>query len=232
MTTEITRIDCLDHGYVILVDCMGDDKAIVEGARVSYDDLDLAGVDEEKDKKLIRYLYKNKHSSPFEQVEFKFQVQAPIFVFRQWHRHRTWSLNEMSARYTILPELFYVPEIMDIGEQSARSKQARDLKENERAEHIRSQIRTSCGEAFSEYRQLLGWGCPRELARSVLPVATYSKMVAKVDLHNLFHFLKLRLHPHAQYEIRVYAEAMLRMITPVVPVAAEVFTEYEYLSTE
>lgn len=214
------RVDVLDHGFVRLVEHMGSDLSIARAARVSYDAAWRAGEDEGSDARLIRYLWRNKHTTPFEAVEFQFEVKAPIFVFRQWHRHRTWSFNELSARYRELPEEFYVPAPEQIGVQSKDNKQAReaggDVKEAEIAAMI---IRGACAKSFGQYRSLIERGVPRELARSVLPVATYSHMFAKVDLHNLFHFLQLRCHSHAQYEIRVYANAMLDLIRPLVPIA-------------
>ena len=213
----------LDHGYVRLVESLGDDLSIVRSARVSYDAEWRAGEDEGMDAKLIGYLLRNKHTSPFEAVVFTFEVKAPIFVFRQWHRHRTWSYNEISARYSQLPGDFYVPEVAQITTQSTSNKQMRTTEQNPHATWISSIIRQQCLEAFAAYVVLLERGCPRELARGVLPVNTYSKMFATVDLHNLFHFLRLRLHEHAQYEIRVYAQAMLKLIEPVVPVAVAAF---------
>jgi len=207
------QIDVLNHGYVRLVDNMGSDLSIARSARVSYD-ADWRGGD---DVKLIGYLVKNRHTSPFESVVFTFEVQAPIFVFRQWHRHRTWSFNEVSARYTELPELFYIPEVSQITTQSKSNKQMRTDEIHPEAEHIQDDISGMCRHAFNMYRKLLQSGCPRELARGVLPVNTFSRMFATVDLHNLLHFLNLRLHEHAQYEIRVYAQAMLELITPIVP---------------
>ena len=210
----------LDHGLVRLVDHMGSDLSVVRAARVSYDAAWRAGEDEGSDRRLINYLWRNKHTSPFEAVEFQFEVKAPIFVFRQWHRHRTWSFNELSARYRELPEEFYVPAPEMIGEQSKHNKQVRDLGGLPDRTSA-GMIRLACEASFSIYRNLLSRGVPRELARSVLPVATYSHMFAKVDLRNLLGFLDLRVHEHAQHEIRVYAEAMLDLIRPIVPVCVE-----------
>lgn len=215
----------LDHGFVRLVGSMGDDLSIVRAARVSYAAEWRTGEDDGADTKLIRYLMKNKHTSPFEAVVFTFEVCAPIFVFRQWHRHRTWSYNEVSARYTELPEVYYVPDLEQITTQSTSNKQMRTDATNPSAPEAQLLIDGLCAEAFRVYRYMLTLGVPRELARSVLPVATYSKMFATVDLHNLLHFLRLRLSPHAQYEIRVYAEAILEMVTTVCPVAAAAFKE-------
>jgi thymidylate synthase (FAD) len=216
------RIDVLDHGFVRIVDYMGDDLSVVRAARVSYDAAWRSGEDSGSDKRLINYLWRNKHTSPFEAVTFTFEVKAPIFVFRQWHRHRTWSFNELSARYRELPEEFYVPDGTVIGNQSINNKQGRDVEEDaelmiRRYEEARWLKRT-CEESFSTYRDLLKRGWPRELARSVLPVATYSHMFATVDLLNLLKFLTLRCDTHAQYEIRLYAEAMRDLIRPLIPV--------------
>lgn len=217
------RIDVLDHGFVRLVDHMGSDLSVTRAARVSYDAAWRAGEDEGSDAKLIRYLWKHKHTSPFEAVEFQFEVKAPIFVFRQWHRHRTWSFNELSARYRELPEVFYVPDPAQIGVQSASSKQARDIDETNGKDMVdrrveASMLRQHCEQFFALYRELLDKGWPRELARSVLPVNTYSHMFAKIDLRNLLGFLDLRLDPHAQFEIRVYAEATRDLARAVAPV--------------
>lgn len=220
-------IKVLDHGHVRLVDHMGSDLSIVRSARVSHDAAWRAGDNEKNDTKLINYLWKNRHTTPFESVTFTFEVKAPIFVFRQWHRHRTWSYNEVSARYTELPEEFYVPLAENIGAQSKTTKQARDMTVvgdfKEREFEVEA-YRKFCTAAFAEYKYLLTKGWPRELARMVLPVSTYSHMFATVDLLNLFKFLELRLHSHAQYEIRVYTDAMLELITPIVPVAVQAFT--------
>lgn len=215
----------LDHGYVRLIDHMGDDLSIVRAARVSHDAAWRTGEDAGKDEKLIRYLMDNSHNTPFEMVEFCFEVKLPIFVVRQWHRHRTWSYNEVSARYTVLPEEFYVPDLEKIGTQDKKNKQARDMRTNHLVDYALIQSRNlyldKCREAFQHYKFLLDRGWPRELARCVLPFSTYTKMFAKVDLHNLFHFLGERLSPGAQYEIRVYAQAMLDLIRPIVPVAVQ-----------
>ncbi len=196
-------------------------------ARVSYAAEWRAGEDDGKDEKLLRYLLKNHHTSPFESVQFTFEVQAPIFVFRQWHRHRTWSFNEVSARYTELDMGWYEPELDKITTQSTDNKQMRTTEQHPEAEWIAEIIKSECEQSFAFYRMLLNKGCPRELARSILPVAAYSRMFATIDLHNLFHFLRLRLHEHAQYEIRVYGEAMLKLIEPIVPVCVSAFKEIQ-----
>lgn len=219
------KIDVLDKGYVRLVDSMGSDLSVVRAARVSYDAAWRAGEDEGSDARLIRYLIKNRHTSPFEAVEFQFEIKAPIFVLRQWHRHRTWSFNELSARYRELPEEFYVPDPTLIGVQSMDNKQARVVPSDFIDRTSAEMIEVACGNAFTTYRKLLDRGVPRELARSVLPVATYSHMFAKVDLHNLFHFLSLRGHSHAQYEIRMYADALLALARSVAPTCVTAWEE-------
>lgn len=218
------RIECLDHGFVRLVDSMGDDLSVVRAARVSYDAAWRAGEDEGSDKRLINYLWKNAHTSPFEAVTLTFEVKAPIFVFRQWHRHRTWSYNELSARYRELPEEFYVPDPLLVGVQSKSSKQAREMIDGDIPLHFAGDvvmIREQCKEAFKLYRYLLEHDWPRELARSVLPVNTYSHMFGTVNLLNLFRFLTLRTHEHAQYEIREYANAMLMLASNVAPISCQ-----------
>lgn len=148
-----------------------------------------------------------------------------MFVARQWHRHRTWKYNEVSARYTELPSEFYVPEVSQITTQSASNKQMRTDEQHQDAEWVRVQIEKQNKSAFEMYKRFLEIGVPRELARSILPVGTYTRYFGTVDLHNLFHFLRLRLHTHAQYEIRVYAEAILQLIEPIVPVSVAAFKE-------
>ena len=218
----IEKIDVLNGGFVRLVDHMGNDLSIVRSARVSYD-ADWREGDEQKDAKLIAYLMKNRHTSPFESVSFTFEVKAPIFVFRQWHRHRTWAYNEISARYTELDEGWYVPEPEVITTQSPTNKQMRTKEQHPEAIKMSQVIALQNLASYQIYKKLIEDGCPRELARSVLPVGAYSRMFATVNLHNLFHFLRLRLHEHSQYEIRVYAEAMLQLIEPIVPVATQAF---------
>lgn len=218
-------ITVLDRGFVRLVDHMGGDLSIVRAARVSYAADWRAGTDTGSDERLIRYLWKNAHTSPFEAVTLMFEVKAPIFVFRQWHRHRTWSFNEVSARYTELPEEFYVPAPEMIGMQAQDNKQARRLTINNNAGAQADYIRRACKRAFSTYSELLDAGVPRELARGVLPLNTYSRMFAAVNLLNLFRFLTLRTHKHAQHEIRVYAEAMRGIARRIAPVAVAAWEE-------
>ena len=224
----MNKVSVLDHGFVRLVEHMGNDLSIVRNARVSYDAAWRTGEDAGKDEKLIRYLYRNGHNTPFEAVNFTFDIKAPIFVIRQWHRHRTWSYNEVSARYTVLDDDYYVPKAVDVGAQSLDNKQVRELGQSPEGicpAKAATAIRRSCERSFGVYQGLIDSGVPRELARTVLPVATYSQFFGTVDLSNLFKFLNERLHPHAQYEIRVYAEALLELITPIVPVAVQAFKE-------
>ena len=219
---EDNVVEVLNGGFVRLVDSMGNDLSIVRSARVSYD-ADWREGDEQKDAKLIAYLMKNRHTSPFESVQFTFEVKAPIFVFRQWHRHRTWSYNEISARYAELDEGFYIPELDQITAQHSSNKQMRTNERHPEAEAFRGTMEYFAHFCFKAYKEMIDKGCPRELARSILPVSAYSRMFASVNLHNLFHFLRLRLHEHSQYEIRVYAQAMLQLIEPIVPVATSEF---------
>ena len=291
---EYTNV--LNHGFVGLVDCMGDDAAVVNAARVSYG---VGTAKSRSDRGLIRYLMRHLHTTPFEMVEFKFHVKAPIFVFRQWHRHRTFSINEYSARYSEMKDEMYEPTIENLAPQSSTNKQGREvttLSDNDYSEIM--SVVTECFEtAFQGYKHLLGpndlgtvppstdgvlrrqqWcqeaavaavnesrkraiesdhpnpypteeslsaaiqeyldhngvsyisdefpGVARELARMVLPVATYSEMYWKGNMHNLFHFLNLRCDSHAQYEIRVYAEAILELIRPHAEWSVEAFGDY------
>lgn len=225
MTQVANKIDVLDKGFVRLVEHMGSDLSIVRAARVSYNADWRSGENEKNDEKLIRFLMKNHHTSPFESVVFTFEVKAPLFVFRQWHRHRTWSYNEISARYTELDEGFYIPAAENITHQAKDNKQARTSEQHPQAEQFAAAMRIQSNAAFKAYQEMLKAGCPRELARSVLPVSAYSRMFGTVDLHNLLHFLRLRLNPHAQYEIRVYAEAMQKLVSGIVPVTMAAFEE-------
>jgi thymidylate synthase (FAD) len=203
---------------------MGDDLSIARAARVSYNGVWRTGKDEASDAKLIRSLMRRGHTSPFEHVTLKFDVRAPIFVLRQWHRHRTWSYNEVSARYTELDMGFYEPAIADIGAQSLADKQGRDTALMAFSPvAVKSRIRDHNIKSLALYRDLLEQGVARELARIVLPVSAYSQMFATVNLHNLFAFIRLRSDKHAQYEIRVYSNAMLQLATVVAPIAVQEF---------
>lgn len=217
----------LDKGHAKLFEHMGSDLSVVRNARVSYDAEWRTGEDAGKDEKLINYLMANNHTSPFEAVTFTFDIKCPIFVARQWHRHRTWSYNEISARYAELPEEFYVPDLESIGTQSQSHKQTRDIKENPFQDAAVELIRDQSSRAFNVYKILLQNQIPREIARSVLPLSTYTHFFGTVDLHNLFHFLKLRLHLHAQWEIQQYAKVILELIRPIVPVCVSVFERHQ-----
>lgn len=198
-------VKVLDHGYVRLVDRMGDLKRVCDAARVSHDN--DGHYDEVKDKKLVDYLRAHQHTTPFEHVIFTFEVKAPIFVFRQWHRHRTWSFNEMSARYVEMDAEFYVPAADKIGTQCATNHQARELN-GFFLEDVSKAIGVVSEIAFRYYHAFLKDGVPREVARMILPLNTYSRMYATVDLHNLLHFVHLREAPDAQWEIQEYARAI------------------------
>lgn len=215
----INFMNVLDKGFVELVDHMGNDLSVSRSARVMPDAVwrdDLGG---QTDAGLIRYMLKHKHSTPFEHVQFTFHIKAPIFVFRQWQRHRTFSYNELSARYSELPDEYYIPDLDKIGKQSTENKQGRLLIENPNERYGQLYVyKASCEEAFSDYHYLLKQGWPRELARGVLPLSTYSRMIASVNLWNLMKFFALRSDEHAQYEIRVYSDAMKELIKPLVPV--------------
>ena len=217
----------LDHGFVRLIDYMGNDDAIVQAARVSY------GKGTKKvseDRGLIRYLMRHKHTTPFEMVEFKFHVKLPIFVARQWIRHRTANVNEYSGRYSVMKEEFYLPENDDIRYQSEVNKQGRSEKEvpAEMKAEILDYLKTSQKQAYNKYMGYVDEDLARELARINLPLSLYTEWYWKIDLHNLFHFLRLRMDPHAQKEIRVYAEIMGMMTQKVVPMAYEAFMDYGY----
>lgn len=207
----------LDHGFVKYRHHMGDDLAIVHNARQSYDAEWSAGADPYGDEKLLKYLMVNGHNTPFEVCALTIQVKAPIFVLRQWHRHRTQSYNELSARYRQLDCEFYIPETDQITTQSTDNKQMRTHKKHPQADSMAHIMRNVNNYAFEVYDSLIEEGCPRELARSILPMGTYSTMSATANFHNWMHFIKERLHPHAQYEIRVYAEAIQQILTELFP---------------
>lgn len=218
------KIDVLDHGFVRLIDHMGDDLSIVRNARVSYDAAWRSGENEGSDHRLLGYLMRNGHNTPFEAVTVTFEVKAPIFVFRQWHRHRTQSYNELSARYKPLPEEYYVPDPLTIGVQSTDNKQMREMdgSSNDNASRI---IADSNFESYKNYQLLLKMGTPREVARSVLPLGMYSHMFATANLHNWLRFLSERIHEHAQYEIQVYATAIKDLLCEIVPVTMDHWKE-------
>jgi thymidylate synthase (FAD) len=216
----------LDKGFVRLVDYMGSDARIVQAARVSYGEGTKTF---REDKGLIDYLLRNQHTSPFEQVHLTFHCKMPIFVARQWVRHRTAKLNEISGRYSVMKDEFYVPESGAVAFQSTDNKQGRSAPDDvpdELKTKVRTVLEQGQKQAYSEYEGLLEDGVARELARINLPLSLYTEWYWTMDLHNLFHFLALRLDPHAQLEIRVYAEAVLKLVRAVAPVAVESFENH------
>jgi len=218
---EVKEKTVLDEGFVRLVDHMGDDDAIVRAARVSYGDGTKTKRD---DRSLIHYLMRNRHTSPFEMVEFVFHVKAPIFVTRQWFRHRTASYNEISGRYSILKDSFYHPQWR---RQSKKNKQGGDGLFDEYTSAYLDDAYSELQEEIRDiYQRFLAAGVERGQARMVLSLSTYTEFYFKQDLHNLLHFIKLRMDYHAQQEIREYARAILQLITPIVPVTIEAWYEY------
>jgi thymidylate synthase (FAD) len=226
----------LDHGFVRVIDYMGDDAAIVQAARVSYG-RGTRRVSE--DAGLIRYLMRHRHSTPFEMCEIKYHVKLPIFVARQWIRHRTANVNEYSARYSILDNEFYLPAPEHLAVQSATNRQGRgEVLSATDARRVLDLLREESERAYRGYATLLNEdeggrvadpgraGIARELARMNLSLNFYTQWYWKTDLHNLLHFLDLRADPHAQYEIRAYAEAMIGTVERWVPLAAEAFAQY------
>src|SRR6266566_2954861 len=226
----------LDHGFVRVIDYMGDDAAIVQAARVSYG-RGTRKVSE--DQGLINYLMRQRHTTPFEMCEVKYHVKLPIFVARQWIRHRTANVNEYSARYSILDNEFYIPAPEHLATQATANRQGRGaVIEGSAAQRVLDLLRTDAERAYAGYAELLNeddagaprdpaWpGLARELARMNLSLNFYTEWYWKTDLHNLMHFLSLRAHPHAQYEIRTYAEAMVQTVQRWVPLACAAFVEY------
>jgi thymidylate synthase (FAD) len=229
-------IPVLDHGFIRVIDYMGDDAAIVQAARVSYG-RGTRRVSE--DAGLIRYLMRHRHSTPFEMCEIKYHVKLPIFVARQWIRHRTANVNEYSARYSILDREFYLPAPEHLAAQSAANRQGRGVVlDGEEAVRVLDLLRDDATRCYDHYAEMLNddgagagrdpsrKGLARELARMNLTLNTYTQWYWKTDLHNLFHFLSLRADAHAQHEIRAYAEAMLRTVEAWVPVACQAFRDY------
>ena len=230
----------LDHGFVRVVDYMGDDAAVVQAARVSYG----RGTKRvREDAGLINYLMRNWHTTPFEMCEIKLHVKLPIFVARQWVRHRTASLNEYSARYSVLDTEFYVPAPAQLAVQATENRQGRgESLSGERAERVLALLRTDAERSFEHYHEMLGDqptpdgpadgsddagpGLARELARINLPLSTYTQWYWKTDLHNLFHFLALRGDAHAQWEIQEYAKVILDIVEAWVPMAHHAFVSY------
>mgnify|MGYP005722619435 FL=1 len=235
-------LPALDHGFVRVVDYMGDDTAIVQSARVSY------GKGTKKisnDKGLIKYLMRHWHSTPFEMCEIKLHVKLPIFIARQWIRHRTANVNEYSARYSILDKEFYIPSVENLASQSQVNKQGRaESLSPEEANKVITLLKNDAEQTYRNYEVMLNensegetlddgsMGIARELARMNLTLNTYTQWYWKIDLNNLLHFLALRADAHAQYEIRVYADIILDIVKKWVPVTYEAFEDYRVGGTQ
>lgn len=215
----------LDHGYVQYVDSFGSDACIADAARVSY----AQNTKKSDNEGLIRYLMRHKHTSPFEMCEVKFQIRMPIFVARQWIRHRTANVNEVSGRYSKLEKLYYNPPLFK--KQSTSNQQGSgDYMEKASQEIVRKKYAKLCNDAMDLYDDLLGRGMSKEQARYVLPLSTYTTIIWKIDLHNLFNFIRLRLPSNAQYEIRVYAKALYDFCCIKFPISTKAFYDYSLKS--
>ncbi len=235
-------IPVLDHGFIRVVDYMGDDSSIVQAARVSYGRGTKKSL---QDKGLINYLMRHRHTTPFEMCDIKFHIKLPIFIARQWIRHRTASVNEYSARYSILSNEFYVPERVNLSAQSTINKQGRSDDElpDDVADKVLALIKDDSEKCYRHYVEMMNEddkgniidentvGITRELARMNLTLNHYTEWYWKINLHNLLHFLALRADSHAQYEIRVYAQAMLDVVKAWVPYAYEAFVEHSMNGT-
>ena len=236
-------IEVLDHGFVRVVDYMGDDSAIVQAARVSYG----KGTKQVNlDAGLINYLLRHRHTTPFEMCEIKFHLKMPIFVARQWIRHRTANVNEYSARYSVLDNEFYIPSPEQLAAQSTKNHQGRgeEALSNEEAQRVIEILKGDSEQCYKHYEELMNCtaegntidhdkkGIARELARMNLPINIYTQWYWKIDLHNLMHFLFLRADIHAQYEIRVFAQAMLDIVKRWVPITYNAFIDHRVNATE
>jgi len=228
----------LDHGFIAVKDYMGDDASVLDMARMSYGRGTKTVSD---DRALLRYLMRHMHTSPFEGCVIKLHVKLPIFVMRQWVRHRTASLNEYSARYSVMPDEFYMPDADNLAQQSADNKQGRGTGLSpEQADAVRNLLEQDARHAFASYHQLLnqdeegneidadGVGLARELARIGLPLSAYTQMYWQINAHNLLHFLRLRADRHSQWEIRVYAQKIMDILADWMPLTAEAFTDYQF----
>lgn len=216
----------LDHGFVRLVDVMGSDDAIVQAARVSYG---KGTKKRHEDRGLIRYLMRHQHTTPFEMVEFKFHVKLPIFVARQWIRHRTANVNEYSGRYSVMEEEFYLPRPEELRVQSETNRQGKGeerVSPEMQAKFIES-LKQTCDNSYAQYREIIEGGLAREIARIQLPLNLYTQWYWKIDLHNLLRFLKLRMDKKAQAEFQEYAKVMADIVAQVVPLAWEAFVDYQ-----
>lgn len=235
-------IPVLDHGFIRVIDYMGTDASIVQAARVSYG---RGTKKTREDAGLINYLLRHRHTTPFEMCEIKLHIKLPIFIARQWIRHRTANVNEYSGRYSILDREFYVPAPEQLAAQSASNRQGRgDVLEGEEAARVLDILKSDAQQCYDHYQEMLNedevgntlengkQGLARELARMNLPVNFYTQWYWKIDLHNFMHFLALRADDHAQYEIRVYAEAMLDVLKKWVPTTYDAFMDYRMGATE
>ena len=231
-------LPALDHGFVRVIDYMGDDAAVVQAARVSYG---KGTKKRSEDEGLIRYLLRHHHSTPFEMCELKLHIKAPVFVARQWLRHRMASVNEYSARYSVLEDQFYIPKPEHLRPQSQTNKQGRDeynILPHEEAEHAANLLKQDALRCYGHYTEMMNVnadgemidpgkkGVARELARMNLPVNVYTQWYWKIDLHNLLHFMRLRADGHAQYEIRVYAEIIEDIVAKWVPAVYRAYKDY------
>jgi len=231
-----SALPVLDHGFVRVIDYMGDDAAVVQAARVSYG----RGTKRvQEDRGLIRYLMRHRHTTPFEMCEIKLHIKLPIFVARQWIRHRTANVNEYSGRYSVMDREFYVPAPEHLAAQSQSNRQGRgEVLQGEEAAEVLEILKRDAAQAYAHYERMLNLredgtpiaedrtGLARELARMNLPVNFYTQWYWKCDLHNLLHFLSLRADSHAQYEIRAYAETILQVVKRWVPLTAEAYEDY------
>lgn len=235
-------IPVLDHGFIRVIDYMGTDNAIVQAARVSYG---KGTKKTREDAGLINYLLRHRHTTPFEMCEIKLHIKLPIFIARQWIRHRTANVNEYSGRYSILDREFYVPAPEHLAAQSISNRQGRgDVLEGEEAQRVLDILKSDAQQCYDHYQEMLNedevgnvvdedkQGLARELARMNLPVNFYTQWYWKIDLHNFMHFLALRADDHAQYEIRVYAQAMLDVLKRWVPITYAAFMDYRMGATE
>lgn len=226
MNSKVIGIEkkVLDHGFVRVIDIMGNDSSIVQAARVSYG---KGTKKSSEDRSLIRYLMRNKHTSPFEMCEIKLHLKMPMCIGEQWLRHRTANVNKYSGRYSILDADFYIPDIDHLEKQSLINKQGREgLVEKDNAEMIQRTMLEHCKKAYENYEKLLELGVAREIARMVLPANIYTQFYWKIDLHNLLHFIQLRSSSHAQYEIRVYSEILEEIVKEWCPYTYEAFLDY------
>jgi len=221
MSSENIKIH--EHGFVKLLDVMGDDEEVENAARISYGE-GTRKVNQTRN--LIRYLMRHKHTSPFEMCEVKFHIKLPIFIMRQLVRHRTANLNEYSGRYSVMSDDFYFPKGDSLKPQSTTNKQGREETELPNPGEIEFEIYRILDGAKTAYGNLIDWNVARELARIVLPVSNYTEVIWKIDLHNFFHFYKLRSNSHAQQEIQDYANVMYDLVKPYFPICCEAFEDY------